>query len=103
MTNVDDPQDYLDDVEAPARPQQKLWVSNWFLNWFLLWVSNWFVIGSCGCLIGSSIGSSKGITTPASPLSNTFNEKLSPPLRTSPPEPQVLCLKMPHFSIQLGH
>jgi len=53
MTNVHDPQDYLDDVEAPARPQQKLWVSNWFLNWFLLWVSNWFVIGSCGCLIGS--------------------------------------------------
>jgi len=29
MTNVDDPQDYLDDVEAPAWPQQKLWVSNW--------------------------------------------------------------------------
>ena len=32
MTNVHDPQDYLDDVEAPAWPQQKLWVSNWSVS-----------------------------------------------------------------------
>ena len=42
MTNVHDPQDYLDDVEAPARPQQKLWVSNWSLG----------SERNCGCLIG---------------------------------------------------
>jgi len=32
MTNVHDHQDYLDDVEAPAWPQKKLWVSNWFVG-----------------------------------------------------------------------